>query len=510
MSEWLHSPQGQRQLWAAIVVLIWLLFCALIAWMRRRRQQRLTLPIPEGTAPLLLCYASQTGFALSIAMQTAQSLQLAGRSVVLKSLGEVDLSTLQSSSHILFVVSTTGEGDPPDTAIPFVRKVMNAKARLAGLHYGVLALGDHEYKHYCGFGRELDRWLKHQGAQPLFDAVEVDNADEGALRHWQHHLELLGDGRVVPDWTVPEYEDWRLLERTLLNPGSAGGATYHLALQPLGTPVVWQAGDIVEVGPRNSPARIDEALQYLALPAATTIPQLEGDETLPAYLARCVLPANLAELKGLAPQQLAQVFKPLPHREYSIASIPADGRLELLLRQMRQPDGSLGLGSGWLTEHASMGERIALRIRSNPGFHPPADHRPMILIGNGTGLAGLRAHLKARVAAGQQRNWLLFGERSSHHDFYFREQIEGWYNDGFLSRLDLAFSRDQTERIYVQQRLLEAADELQRWVNDGACIYVCGSLQGMAPAVNESLVNILGSVQLEKLQENGAYRRDVY
>lgn len=510
MSEWLHSPQGQRLLWAALVVVAWLLFCVFIAFMRRRRQRSLALPALDGSRPLLLCYASQTGFALNIAMQTAQSLQLAGRSVALKSLGEVDLPALQSIDQILFVVSTTGEGDPPDTAIPFVRKVMSSQAQLNGVRYGLLALGDREYRHYCGFGHELDRWLKHQGAQPLFDAVEVDNADEGALRHWQHHLELLGDGSAVPDWTAPEYENWRLTERTLLNAGSAGGATYHLALTPEGAMPSWQAGDIVEIGPRNSPARVKEALEKLTLPAAMIVPLSGKEESVAKYLSRCLLPADLDTLKGLTPQQLVQDLKRLPHREYSIASIPADGRLELLLRQMRHPDGRPGLGSGWLTEYAATGEDIAVRIRSNPGFHAPVVDRPMVLIGNGTGLAGLRAHLKARVAAGRRRNWLLFGERSSQHDFYYREQLERWHREAYISRLDLAFSRDQAERIYVQQRLRESAQELRRWVADGACIYVCGSLEGMAPAVTAALNDILGSAQVEQLMEDGLYRRDVY
>ena len=212
----------------------------------------------------------------------------------------------------------------------------------------------------------------------------------------------------------------------------------------------------------------------------------------------------------LTRQELSKAFSPLPHREYSIASIPADGRLELLLRQMRHPDGTLGIGSAWLSEHAAVGETLALRIRSNPGFHPPADARPMILVGNGTGLAGLRAQLKQRIAAGRRRNWLLFGERSSLHDFYFREEIQAWRDSGDLARLDLAFSRDQAERIYVQQRLRQSAVELRRWMDEGASIYVCGSLEGMAPAVTAALNDILGVAVVEQLIEDGRYRRDVY
>ena len=180
------------------------------------------------------------------------------------------------------------------------------------------------------------------------------------------------------------------------------------------------------------------------------------------------------------------------------------------MRQARHPDGRLGIGSGWLTEHASIGAPIALRIRSNRSFHAPEENRPMILIGNGTGIAGLRAHLKARAAAGRHRNWLVFGERTRAQDFLFRDDIEGWAGTGVLARLDLAFSRDQEARLYVQDRLREAAGTLREWVAEGAAVYVCGSLEGMAGGVHAALGEALGHEALERLAEEGLYRRDVY
>lgn len=506
-TDWLASAEGQRVLNASAVVLAWLLLCVFVAWSRHRARRRFSFTAPIGEGPVLVAFASQTGFAQRIALQTAQSLQASGRPVSLRPLGEIDASSLQAASRALFVVATTGEGDPPDTSIAFVRKVMRTETSTQGLRYGLLALGDREYKHYCGFGRELDRWLRKQGAQPLFDAVEVDNADAGALRHWQHHLELLGGGTPLPDWSAPEYQRWRLVERRLLNSGSLGGPAYHLALEPLQGIPQWRAGDIAEIGPRNATQRVAAALGAIGLPAAAPMPD---GEALSPWLARSLLPRDLAELKGATPEQLAQRLKPLPHREYSIASIPADGRLELLIRQMRQPDGSLGLGSGWLTEHAAVGDDVALRIRDNPGFQPPPDARPLILVGNGTGLAGLRAQLKARVAAGHKRNWLVFGERSAAQDWFHREEIEAWQKSGYLERLDLAFSRDQAQRVYVQDRLREAASDLQAWVGEGAAVYVCGSLEGMAPAVGSALADVLGAEVLEQMLEQGRYRRDVY
>ncbi|MGV2480126.1 UNVERIFIED_CONTAM: flavodoxin domain-containing protein, partial [Salmonella enterica subsp. enterica serovar Weltevreden] len=120
---------------------------------------------------------------------------------------------LAGAERILFVVATTGEGDPPDGAARFARDRLRGSLALPGLRYGVLALGDRDYDRFCAFGHALDAWLRRQGAQPLFDLVEVDNLDGGALRHWQHHLGLLSGVTDLPDWSLPRYERWSLVER---------------------------------------------------------------------------------------------------------------------------------------------------------------------------------------------------------------------------------------------------------------------------------------------------------
>jgi sulfite reductase (NADPH) flavoprotein alpha-component len=203
-------------------------------------------------------------------------------------------------------------------------------------------------------------------------------------------------------------------------------------------------------------------------------------------------------------------LQPLPHREYSIASIPAEHRLDLLVRQQVGADGRPGLGSGWLCEHAAVGGTIALRLRANPGFHPPADARPLILIGNGTGIAGLRAHLAARIAAGATRNWLLFGERHAAHDNHFAHDLQHWQETGGIERLDAVYSRDGGRHRYVQDALADAAETLRAWIGAGASLYVCGSLRGMAPAVDAVLEQVLGADVREALLLAGRYRRDVY
>ncbi|KGD99763.1 oxidoreductase [Achromobacter sp. RTa] len=462
-----------RLIAAACVVGLWLLLCL---WARRRAQrqetqlalaqQALEAPVPEDT--LLVAYATQTGYAESLAEQTAESLRAGGLTVRVAALGQLDLARLAGYRRMLFVASTYGEGDPPDTAAAFSDQMLPAAPDagrrglppLAGSQYAVLALGDSEYANFCGFGHRLGEWLHAQGAAPLFDLVEVDNGDPAALRHWQHHLGLLAGRSDLPDWQAPAYQSWRLAARERLNPGSQGGPCYLLTLTPpadADAGAGWQAGDIAEIGPRR-----------------------EAGGPLHA------------------------------HREYSIASLPADGAIQLLVRQMRGADGALGLGSGWLTHIAQPGDAIDLRVRVNRNFHAPADGRPLILVGNGTGLAGLRALIKARRAAGHRRNWLVFGERNAAHDWFCKNDIAAWHGDGTLERLDAVFSRDQPERRYVQHHLREQADTVRAWVDDGAAIYVCGSLQGMAGGVDAALQDILGDARLQVMQHEGRYRRDVY
>ena len=504
---WPASPRPRQWGWAAASVVA---FAGLCAWRLRRGRAQGDGPAIVGDArlPWLVAHASQTGSAAGLATHTADALRASGATVALRPLSAVDAGLLARSDRALFVASTTGEGDPPDPALAFVRDTMARAADLSSLRYAVLALGDREYEHYCRFGHQLDQWLRRSRAEPLFDLTEVDNGDPGALRHWQHHLALATGAPAMPDWTPPRYERWTLSSRTLLNPGSLGGPAFHLVLAPpAGAAPAWQAGDVAEIGPRNAAAAVEALLADRGLDGDAALEFAGQRTTLREALSRSRL-AGLPDAR--APQALADALAPLPHREYSIASLPADGGLHLLVRRMARADGSPGLGSGWLCLHAGIGDAIELRIRANPDFHPPADGRPLLLLGNGTGIAGLRALLKARVAAGRRRNWLLFGERQRACDAFFLDEIERWRRDGLLERAELVFSRDGGEHRYVQDALRAAAPALREWIADGASVYVCGSLEGMAPGVDAVLRDALGAAAVDRLRDEGRYRRDVY
>ena len=440
-----------RLLWAAATVVAWLLFTGWTIW--RFRAKAPPVAQPDAT---LIAVASQTGFGDELAEMTAKAFIEAGQAAQVKSFADIGASDLTTAARVLFIASTTGEGDGPDSAAGFVRKVMKAQADLRGVRYGLLSLGDRTYAEFCGFGRALDGWLKSAGAQSLFDPVEVDNGDAAAIRHWQGELSRLTGSVAARDWAPPAYADWRLVERRLLNPGSPGEGAWHLAFQPVDGVLQWVAGDIAEVG----------------------VPSPDG---------------------GLA------------HREYSVASLPTDGRAEFLIRLMRRPDGTPGLASGWLIETLQVGGIAPLRLRANRAFHGPDAATPVILIGNGTGLAGLRSHLKTRAAQGATAGaWLMFGERTAAHDSFHDAELQGWLADGALTRLDRTFSRDPADGRYVQAVIEAEATTLRDWIARGAAIYVCGSLEGMAGGVNTALETVLGADAVRDLVETGRYRRDVY
>ncbi|MDM8348225.1 PepSY domain-containing protein [Pseudomonas sp. sp1636] len=486
-----------------------------LLYLDRRRRKRAVLAA-RGDLPSaapsetswLIGFASQSGFAEQLAWITAGQLQAVGCSVNVQPLARLDEQALAQARRALFVVSTFGDGEAPDSARGFERKLFAQVLSLPHLRYAMLALGDRQYAQFCGFAERMHGWLARQGAHSLFAPVQVDAGDAAALADWQRQLGEL-TGAQPFGHTARPYGLFTLTRRELLNPGSQGAPTYLLGLHAE-RPLDWCAGDILELLPRQGEAQVQAWLQAHGLDGSQAV-SLDGvRQPLQQALGGKQLPDNFPHLVGLHAQALCEALLPLAPREYSIASLPSDGVLELIVRQQRHADGSLGVGSGWLSEYAPLHGQLLARLRPNRAFHAPLDARPVILIGNGTGLAGLRSLLKARIVAGQRRNWLLFGERNAAHDFYCRDELQGWLASGELARLDLAFSRDQAGKVYVQDCLRQSADLLRDWLADGATVYVCGSLEGMAAGVDSALHELLGEEGVTALIDAGRYRRDVY
>ncbi|WP_436872726.1 PepSY domain-containing protein [Acinetobacter haemolyticus] len=484
-------------------------------YLKRRKQKKLTQSarqtlinqqIDPNATPWLISYASQTGVAEQLAWRTATSLQEAQQPTTVKPIQQLTEQDLQQAQQVLFVVSTYGTGEAPDLATSFSKKLMQQSLDLAHLKYAVLALGSKEYPDsYCRFGYVVDAWLKHCKAQALFDLVEVDNANNEDIQRWNQALSVVTQHELHAMNIEKVFDQWTLTERKLLNPNSLGNAAYNIELRAP-YDITWRAGDIAEIQPANSLIEIQNFLIKYQIPAQAEIKSL--NLTIEQALWNKNLRIEIDQIDDL--ETLVAQLPTLPTREYSIASIPSQQLLRLVVRQKYDANGELGLGSGWLTEFAQLKQTIALRIRTNESFHLIDDNRPIICIGNGTGIAGLMSLLQQRNRQNYTANWLIFGERQYQCDFFYEETIQAWLNMGSLQRLDLAFSRDQEQRRYVQDVLREHADELKNWIEQGAVIYVCGSIEGMATGVDQALNDILGEEAVDELRQTQRYRRDVY
>ncbi|MFD2756476.1 sulfite reductase subunit alpha [Comamonas terrae] len=464
--DWVLTPA--RVSGAAALLAAYAALCLRTGWMARQRRLAFTHDSEELAGhvqgpPVLVVFASQTGQAEGLARAAARMLGGSGFRVTLLPVDRLDGAVLRSHPHSLWMLSTTGEGDAPDHALHFVQKLLAGAQDLSGHRCQVLALGDREYRQFCSFGIQVHEWLLAQGAEG--DLICVDNMERAALQAWQGRVNELRqawlgqDAEALPaqdEWLLPPAsEPFILKRRTLLNPGSQGGPLYLLEWEPVsGRLPAWQSGDLAS----------------LAVPADPDRP-----------------------------------------RDYSIASIVEDGSLQMLVRLSLRDDGIPGLASGWLCEGMAVGDSLALAIRQHSSFRLGENReRPLILIGNGSGLAGLLGHLKARVRAGRGDQWLVFGERNSRHDAFCGEQLAQWLREGWLQRLDQAWSRDGDGARYVQDVLLQQQDQLKAWVQRGAAIYVCGSQQGMGQGVDRALRLVLGDTGVQALVHEGRYRRDVY
>lgn len=467
----------------------------LLYFARRRRKAALaevvadanTLPVDNATT--LVAYASQTGSAERIARLTADALPDAAALPITS----LDPDRLARARRLFVVASTYGEGEPPDNARGFARTMERDTPDLSHLDYAVMALGDREYAEFCAFGHRVDRWLHGRGATRLFDAVEADGNDADAQRQWQYQLVGLGGRTDQPDWAPAAMAAWRLIDRHLLNPGSVGGEAWQVTLEPVGDSVAWLPGDIIEILPQQDVRRVEA---YLRASGMVDTPENR------ATLMTSILPTEATDVAAL---------KPIGHREYSIASIAASGRVELIVRRCMAADGFDGLGSGWLCHGAAVGSIVHARVRSNPAFHPPGDDTvPLILIGNGTGLAGLLAHLRHRAAQGGAAANLYWGERHPAQDNFLATERQALTDAGVLTSQEVAWSRRPGGHRYVQDALAADGATVAEAVARGAAIYVCGSVQGMAPGVHAALAAIVGETQLEDMLGDGRYRRDIY
>ncbi|QIO05913.1 sulfite reductase subunit alpha [Acinetobacter shaoyimingii] len=467
-----------------------------ISEMKQRKQVALSTIKTE----YLLIYASQSGNAKHFANQTFDQLQQHHIAVHIFDIQNVQTQHLLDANNILFFASTYGEGDAPDTARGFVHNIMSKSINLADKKFAILALGDRHYANYCQFGQQLNQWLINQQAMPLFEMVCVNDLNKDDLARWSQQLALHTQVQLATyqDRSRSAWQHVQLIERELLNAGSQGLALYRVRLS-VNDKLHWQSGDIVEVQCANSTEQL-HAFQ-------TQFPECTAEDLVHLTTKNLL---NIPERK--ANESFSQWLTEIPTlgiREYSVASIPAQGYIELVIRQ-HMTDGELGLGSGWMTAHSKLSEKIQIRIRNNASFHIPDIAVPLILIGNGSGIAGLLSHLYQREKLNHHQNWLIFGERQQQFDYLYSNELARWQASAHLPELDLVFSRDGHQDKYVKDRIHTKAEQFKTWISQGAIICVCGSLNSMAKDVDQTLYEILGEQVMMDLIQSRRYLRDVY
>jgi sulfite reductase (NADPH) flavoprotein alpha-component len=557
-----------------------------LAAQQETAQAPLAQPAADPASTLTVLYGSQTGNGRGIAKDLAQAASSRGLSVNLVSLADYKPANIKRESLVSLVISTHGEGDPPDDVELFHEFLLSERApQLKNLKYSVLALGDSSYVNFCQTGRELDRRLKELGADQLAPIVESDlDYDEPAARWIQQVLDSVPDERPrvveVPRLHAVKplslYDRHRPFEAEVLTNQKITGAestkdVRHIELSLEGSGLTYEPGDSLAVIADNPPRLVDQLLDTLSFSGDEQV-EINGSTlsvreafhseleiTAPslgfikAYadiansdaLRELLEPDRQPDLSDyLGARQIIDIVREFPAatdagefaaslrklmpRSYSIASslLANPGEVHLTVASVNyEAFGSehWGAASTMLVERVADGSTVRVFMEPNPRFHLPADNTtPIIMIGPGTGIAPFRAFVEQRAELGASgENWLFFGDRTFHSDFLYQLEWQRFLKRGALHRLDVAFSRDQEEKIYVQDRIRERGAEFYEWLEVGAAaVYVCGDAKNMAGDVHEALLDVLASHgdhdaasaenYLKELRRAGRYQRDVY
>jgi sulfite reductase (NADPH) flavoprotein alpha-component len=530
---------------------------------------------------LTVLYASESGNAEALAMRTKKLAQKHGLDAKIVDFADADFAVLSKAKNIIVFASTWGEGDPPSRAVDFYTSLMSdAAPRIEGVRFAVLALGDTAYAQFCATGKAIDQRLEALGGTRAFDRVDLDLDYAKQAAEWTEkaltelapadatgtatvvHVDFKGGAQFAdddePQFTAENPLTGEISALVNLNGTGSTRETWHVEIAADAPGFSYLPGDAIGVVPENDPNLALALAEAVGLGADGSVVQKLRERYDVTTLSRALV-ENYAKLtqrtdvKALAEQkaftdfsedrqlvdlfetyaekltaeQLFSLLRPLPGRLYSVASSPRahPGEAHLLVGAVRWASHGKtrgGVASTYFADRRKVGDPVRVYVKPNRHFRLPDDgNRPIIMIGAGTGVAPYRAFIEERVEAGAGgKSWLVFGERNYTNDFLYQTEWQEHLAEGALSRIDVAFSRDQPEKIYVQQRLWEARNDLLKWVDDGAHIYVCGDEKGMARDVDVMLARVLaeaargddeaGRAKLKELAKAGRYQRDVY
>lgn len=535
-----------------------------------------------------ILYGSQTGNAQGLAKKAAKDLEANGLIVTVSSMIDFKPKNLKEIQNLLIVVSTHGEGDPPDNALTFYEFIHGKRApKLPDLKFSVLALGDSSYEFFCQSGKDLDQRLEELGGTRLFPRVDCDvDFDDPAAEWLQGVLESLSgtqnqNSATKPATSLQSVESVysrtnpfhaELLENINLNGRGSNKETRHLEISLEGSGITFEPGDSLGIYPDNDPALVELLLNELKWNPEESVTIKSGDvrplnKALVSYYEITVLSKLLLEkisklsdnkaLQGLlspgnerkineymkgrdlldlvrdfgpwggSAQEFVSVLRKIPARLYSIASSltanPDEVHLTIGAVRYEVNDRQRnGVCSIFASERVQPGDRLQVFIQHNENYKLPQNPDvPIIMVGSGTGVAPFRSFMQEREEIGAEgKSWLFFGDRHFVSDFLYQTDWQSWLKSGVLAKMDVAFSRDQKEKVYVQHRMLKHSKELFEWLEEGAYFYICGDEKNMAHDVHNALLEVIEKEgrmtheqaveYLTNLQQQKRYQRDVY
>lgn len=537
-----------------------------------------------GDAPAVtidVLFGTQTGNSEFVAGELVTGARARGLGGKATALDDTTPEQLAAMSHVLVVTSTYGEGELPDNAGLFWEALQAETApRLEGLRYAVLGLGDRGYDDFCQAAKLIDTRLEQLGAGRLHERVDCDVDFEDAAAEWTTAvLERLvaetgatgatGSTGAAPSraprspWNKRTPYRSRLAVNRLLSSPRSAKEIRHYEFDLGGSGITYEAGDALAVVPLNEDGLVGALLEHLGASGdeeAAALLRAEREIRVPSkeLIAELVERAPSSELAAVvahgdrsdldswlwgrdvldllqdagpaaAPTlpELLPLLRPLQARQYSISSSPLahPDRIHLTVASVRYGSGKRayeGVASTYLADRVGEDAAVGVFVQPNASFGVPADDdAPMVMIGPGTGIAPFRGFLHERAARGATgRNWLFFGDRHRETDFVYEDELAELRGQGVLTELDLAFSRDQTEKVYVQTRMRERSRELYGWLEEGAHVYVCGDASRMAKDVEAALLGVIAEQRgrgdddaaeyLADLRRAKRYVRDVY
>jgi sulfite reductase (NADPH) flavoprotein alpha-component len=504
---------------------------------------------------LLFLYGSQTGSSEGLARRFAKEAKKLGFETRVAGMENHSTIDLTKEKRLIIITSTYGDGEMPDNAMAFWEYLKNGTApRLENLEYSVLALGDRNYLQFCQAGKAFDARLEQLGAKRIHPRVDCDVDYEGPSTEWFGGLvkSLEGAAAAPSMGAAPATPVVAPTVQTAASPPSFGKSnpfpavlktnhvlnapgsakeTRHLEIILAGSGLQYEVGDALGVVPSNCPDFVREILDAAGLDGEEAVKAPDGSEMALrlALLQKFDLKAFLADLpqKAASAAEFVAPLRKLQPRLYSISSSPKahPGEVHLTVAVVRyELNGRArkGVCSTFFADRVGPDTKVPVFVHKSPSFKLPTDgSKPIIMVGPGTGVAPFRAFLEERRAvAATGRNWLFFGDQKAACDFLYREELEAMKKDRFLTRLDTAFSRDQAQKIYVQDRMMETAGEIWSWLQEGGYFYVCGDAKRMAKDVDSALHKIAetaGSLSAEQavdyvkqLKSEKRYLRDVY